>query len=264
MEEELIERAHDPATNEDTQVWKQLWSMNVPQKVKTLLWRVCHEAMPTKYSLFRRKITKEDLCVRYRAATENSLHALWSCSELDLVWADTEQWSFRGGFKINFDGVIFPKEKKSGIGVVIRDSRGLVIASCSKAVHQVLGVFDVEAMAATWALSFASDVGVKRAVLEGDSMAVIAGLREDGMVLVPYGLLLDDARFLSQQFDELCYSHTKREGNSQLADLGPDPGNGSDLRLEVQNWNVAVIVGKRILHRKRLNAVGHGGFLAVL
>ena len=54
-----------------------------------------------------------------------------------------------GTFKINFDGVIFPAEKKSGIGVVIRDSRGLVIASCSKVVHQVLRAPEVEAMAAT-------------------------------------------------------------------------------------------------------------------
>ena len=68
-------------------------------------------------------------------------------------------------------------------------------------------------MAATWALSFASDVGVKRAVLEGDSMAVILGLREDGVVLVPYELLLEDVRNLSQHFDELRYSHTMRKGN---------------------------------------------------
>ena len=37
----------------------------------------------------------------------------------------------------------------------------------------MLGVCDVEAMVATWALSFASNVGVKWVVLEGDSMAVI-------------------------------------------------------------------------------------------
>ena len=80
-----------------------------------------------------------------------------------------------GTFKINFDGAIFPIEKKSGLGVVIRDSRGLVIASCSKVVHQALGVCEVEALAVAWALSFASDVGVKRAVLEGGSMAVISG-----------------------------------------------------------------------------------------
>ena len=59
--------------------------------------------------------------------------------------------------------------------MVIRDSRGLVIASCSKVVHQALGVCEVEALAAAWALSFASDVGVKRVVLEGGLMAVISG-----------------------------------------------------------------------------------------
>ncbi|XP_075651804.1 uncharacterized protein LOC142622240 [Castanea sativa] len=117
-------------------------------------------------------------------------------------------------FKINFDGATFPKEKKYGIGVVIRDNRGLVIASCSKVVHQMLGCSDIEATAEAWALNFASDVGVRRAVLEGDSMAVITGLREDEKVLVPYGLLLEDAKFFSQQFDELLYFHTKREGNN--------------------------------------------------
>ena len=97
--------------------------------------------------------------------------------------------------------------------MVIRDSRGLVIASCLKVVHQALGVCEIEAMATMWALSFASNVGVKRVMLEGDSMAVISSLREDGIVLVPYWLLLEDVRNLSQHFDELRYSHTMRKGN---------------------------------------------------
>jgi len=70
--------------------------------------------------------------------------------------------------------------------VVIKDSRGLVIASCSKAVHQVLGSPNIEAMATAWALSFALDVGAKRAVLEGNSLAVIKGLREGERLLVPW------------------------------------------------------------------------------
>ena len=43
---------------------------------------------------------------------------------------------------------------------------------------------------------------------------VIKGLREDESLLVPYGLLLEDAKILSRHFDELRYSHTKREGNN--------------------------------------------------
>ena len=67
----------------------------------------------------------------------------------------------------------------------------------------MLGVSNIEALAVAWALSFTADIGVRRAVLEGDSMVVISALREDGKVLVPYELLLDDAKFLSQQFEEL-------------------------------------------------------------
>ena len=71
---------------------------------------------------------------------------------------------------------MFHHEKKSGIGIVIRDHRGLVIASCSKLVHQELCSDDIEATAAGWARAFALEIGVKRAVLEGDSLNVIKGL----------------------------------------------------------------------------------------
>ena len=64
-------------------------------------------------------------------------------------------------YKINFDGAVFPHDKKSGGGVVIRDHRGRVIASCSKLVHQQLCSNEIEAIAAGWALSFALEVGVK-------------------------------------------------------------------------------------------------------
>ena len=114
-------------------------------------------------------------------------------------------------FKINFDGVVFPHDKKLGIGVVIRDHKGLVIASCSKLLHQELCNADIMAIAAGWALSFALEVGVKRVVLEGDSLTIIKGLMEEERLLVPLGLLIEDAKQLSQHFDELLYSHTKRE-----------------------------------------------------
>ncbi|KAL0010975.1 hypothetical protein SO802_006083 [Lithocarpus litseifolius] len=85
--------------------------------------------------------------------------------------------------------------------------------SCLKILHQAFCSNDIEAMAIVWALFFTSNVGVKRAVLEGDSLAVIKGLREDDSSLATFGLLVEDAKVLSQQFDELLYSHTKRESN---------------------------------------------------
>ena len=55
---------------------------------------------------------------------------------------------------------------------------------------------------------------MKRAVLEGDSLNVIKGLMEEERLLVPTGLLIEDAKNLSLSFDELLYSHTKRECNA--------------------------------------------------
>ena len=117
-------------------------------------------------------------------------------------------------YKINFNGAIFPLEKKTRVRVVIRDHRGQVITSCSKSVHQQLCSNDIEAMAAGCALSFALEVGVKRAILEGDSLSVIKGLMEEERMLVPLGLLIKDVKRFLHRFDELRYSHAKRECNA--------------------------------------------------
>ena len=100
-------------------------------------------------------------------------------------------------FKINFDGAVFPHDKKSGIGVVIRDHQGSVIASCLKSIHQELCSEDIEATTAAWALLFALEVGVKRAILKGDSLSVIKGLMEEERLLIPMGLLIEEAKQLS-------------------------------------------------------------------
>ena len=115
--------------------------------------------------------------------------------------------------KINFDGAVFTKEKKAGLGMVVRDAKGLVLASCAKEMHQPYKAAVIESLAAATALSFATNLGFRRVVLEGDLMEVIQALRENAESLTPTGLLLEDVRMLSQNFEQLLYSRTRREGN---------------------------------------------------
>ncbi|XP_075665465.1 uncharacterized protein LOC142635144 [Castanea sativa] len=96
--------------------------------------------------------------------------------------------------KINFDGAVFTGENKSGIGIVIRDRSGLVIASCSKKLQQAYSSAEVEALAAATALSFAADIGINKAILEGDSMEVITALSQEAPILSSIGPWIDDAK----------------------------------------------------------------------
>ena len=67
--------------------------------------------------------------------------------------------------KINFDGVIFNDKEKAGIGVVIRNNQGLIMASLSHNVTLPSSAVEIEALAAAKALEFPLDLGVLTALL---------------------------------------------------------------------------------------------------
>ena len=82
-------------TEADTKLWKGIWSLRVPNKVKNLLWCACRDALPTRANLVRRTIIDDPLCARCQDVHETPLHAFWLCKELDLVWDSSDSWSFR-------------------------------------------------------------------------------------------------------------------------------------------------------------------------
>ena len=57
-------------------------------------------------------------------------------------------------FKVNFDGATFPEMGKAGLGVVIRNWQGNVMASLSKQAPLPFSLDIVEAMVAAKAISF--------------------------------------------------------------------------------------------------------------
>ena len=57
---------------------------------------------------------------------------------------------------------------KSGIGVIVGDNNGLVIASLLKQIRQAYSPKNIEALAACTAIQFASKIGLREVVLEGD------------------------------------------------------------------------------------------------
>nr|XP_023886589.1 uncharacterized protein LOC111998731 [Quercus suber] len=235
-------------------LWRTLWSLQVPNKIKNLVWRACRNSLPTNNNLVRQTIIDNPTCDHCKHVPESALHAFWTCSELDVVredelfrhcrrrhtsmdfkellsWLITNDhsleifstsvwlvWTQRNQVrmsqpsisvhqipssarervaefetsqpappftppdltslqakwrppmpkmvKINCNGAIFKEQKKSGIGVVIRNNNGLVMASMSKLLPQQYTPLKIEALAASTALEFATELGFSRAVLK--------------------------------------------------------------------------------------------------
>ncbi|KAL4653666.1 hypothetical protein ACB092_01G321700 [Castanea dentata] len=110
--------------------------------------------------------------------------------------ANTEGSTPQAGFvKVNFNGAVFGGLNKSGVGVVIRDNNGDVLASCSEKLFQVIKAEEAEALAARKALMLAHELGFQNVILEA-------------------GLLVEDVKVYSNNFLRVLYSHVRRNGNS--------------------------------------------------
>jgi ribonuclease HI len=67
-------------------IWQDIWKLKLPNKEKIFLWRACHEILPTRVNLRRRKIIDVSLCPICEAADEIVVHALWQCPAATDVW----------------------------------------------------------------------------------------------------------------------------------------------------------------------------------
>ena len=77
---------------------------------------------------------------------------------------------------MNVDGAIFSDLKAVGLGAIIKDEKGCVVATLSRKIHTPLGVVEAEAKAVEMGLQFAKDIGVCDIILEGDSLNVYRAL----------------------------------------------------------------------------------------
>ncbi|XP_075658783.1 uncharacterized protein LOC142628604 [Castanea sativa] len=114
-----------------------------------------------------------ELLAQYKASTEASDMQVRSHGIGGNRWRAPQA----GFVKVNFDGTIFEDSNKLGVGVVIKDSNGAVLASCSEQISQAYKAEETEVLAARKALSFAYELGFQNVIPEGDALSVIQALK---------------------------------------------------------------------------------------
>ena len=117
-------------------------------------------------------------------------------------------------YKVNYDGATFADQGRAGIGVVVRNSEGAVMAALSQRLPLPTTVAQVEALAARKAVEFALEIGFSRVTIEGDSDTIYRELRSIDSSLALHGHVIQDTKCLASSFVSHSFSHVRRQGNN--------------------------------------------------
>ncbi|KAA3484577.1 Ribonuclease H-like superfamily protein [Gossypium australe] len=66
--------------------YKKLWRIDLPSKIKLLIWRISWNYLPTRVNLSNRKVTNNTLCPRCGEKDETMNHLFRECPASQAVW----------------------------------------------------------------------------------------------------------------------------------------------------------------------------------
>lgn len=75
-------------------IWKKIWNLKVPNKVRHILWRAVKDSLPTKQNLRLRHIPLDDTSDGCNDYSESLLHILWLCDQARSVWMSDSGFLF--------------------------------------------------------------------------------------------------------------------------------------------------------------------------
>lgn len=118
-----------------------------------------------------------------------------------------------GFVKLNWDASVDRKGKKMGIGLIVRDHAGGVVAMACETKDHIQDPAVAEAIAARRGVELSGELGIRRLLLEGDALQIVQAISSDVGVWVPYGVIIEDTMQMLQRFQEHDVMHIQREAN---------------------------------------------------
>ena len=156
------------------------------------------------------------------------------------------QWQppLRNLVKANFDGAVFGEEQEDGIGVVIRNNEGQVLAALQEKVRMPTTMEILEILAARKAATFARELGFSQVCFEGDAELVVNYLQLGSVSNAPTCHLAKDFMSIRGYFQSSSIIHIRRHGNYVAHALARDSRISFPLRLWMKEIppNISVLL----------------------
>ena len=67
-------------------LWKQIWQLKIPPKIRIFSWKACVNALPTLLNLRKRGVNTNGMCPVCGLEVESIYHALFKCSSVKNIW----------------------------------------------------------------------------------------------------------------------------------------------------------------------------------
>ena len=116
--------------------------------------------------------------------------------------------------KTNFDGAVFEDLDAAGIGIVVRNLDGEVMATLSEIIPKPASVAVLETLAARRAVQFVQELDMKDSIFEGDSEVSISTIKSRSFQHPSCAHLIQDIMALAQSLQNYSFSHVHRQGNA--------------------------------------------------
>ncbi|XP_035551702.1 uncharacterized protein LOC118349877 [Juglans regia] len=116
-------------------------------------------------------------------------------------------------FKANWDAAIDKGNSRLGIGVIVRNSEGSVMASLCSSMDLIPDPLLGEAVAARRASSFCAELGLQHIILEGDSLSVVKAIQHKEDSWSDTRLVIRDIKIMLSKTRSWSVLHVHREVN---------------------------------------------------
>ena len=84
---ETMEEGESSSGDARSPLWKKLWHLNIPPKVRIFAWKMCMNALPTFVNLQRRGINLCDIFLACGKELESNFHVFVKCEVARRVWS---------------------------------------------------------------------------------------------------------------------------------------------------------------------------------
>ncbi|KAH9717145.1 putative reverse transcriptase/RNA-dependent DNA polymerase [Citrus sinensis] len=229
-------------------VWRKLWNLKVPKKVKNFIWRAAHNVLPTAINLISKRVDVPSTCSVCNAYEETVLHSLVTCSFAKSCW-NSSSVGFVGYCSTFLDWLahVFTRciwNNTASSVCQILNSAGQFLYQWQEAKQQVFDINDdthrlvhgalcwekpklarcvgvagnfgareAEALGIREALSWMKELQFSCVIIEMDCLQVFRALVEKFSSPNGFGLIIEDCRALVKFIGEVQFSFVRRSAH---------------------------------------------------